>query len=231
MKKVIALVSVTTLFSLPVQAELFGTVDGRSADVASQSQMAIELHANQGSEDFSWQGLRFNYKVSDSLVVFADYAKSKVDKVDIGPANQVVEIGFDGNAMGGGFVLGLQDLVSGFDTSITGSYHVAKMPDTGGVTFNNQPTEIDLEMTTMSARILVSPQEALTASGMFWYASAGYSTLEGKIVGPQELELDDVAGATFGLGLVMPLSAGEVFLGYESVDGDRIAGGGFRYSF
>jgi|GEM_PF-1207708 len=214
--------------SQAAQADFMGAIDGRSSGLSDQSDLSVEINANSFGEEFQWAGMRVNYKVSDSLAVFADVSKVEAGTV---PLNDVLTSDYAGQAFGAGVVFEMNDMLSGFNTSFKGSYHTATLPDVSELTYQGQPTETDLELGAISAKFLLSPTEPLLDNGLSWYAALGYSKIETKIAGPEDLEFEDVAGFTGAAGLVLPLSFGDMYLGVETLDGERLAGGGIRFAF
>lgn len=224
--------AVATLLTLPfaqqVHADVMGSVDGRSADLSTQADLSVEVNANQFAKEFDWQGLRVNYKVNDGLVVFADAAKLNASDVPI----DTITANFEGQSFGGGFIYNVPELLSGYSTAVIASYHSGKMPDKEDLTLGGQPTTFDLEVSAMTARLLISPEQPALDNGLNWYASLGYSKIEGGLkTRGADFEFEDLTGFAGGVGIVMPFSFGEGFLGFESHDGENLMGGGIRYAF
>ena len=224
-------VAAAVLIALPitqqVQADFLGALDGRGANLSEQADMAIEVNHNS-TGDYDWSGLRINHKVNDDLIVFADASKVAAKDLEI---RETVKEKFDGQAFGGGFVYYMPDLLSGYQTSLKGAYHTGTLPDSGGLTFDGAAAKFDHKITSMSAKMLISPEGVLLDNGTTWYASVGYSKIDRKVTGPVTLEFESESGLSAGIGLVMPLSFGEAYIGVESIGGPRIAGAGIRYTF
>lgn len=221
---------VAALFiALPAQADFLGAVDGRAADLDASAEMSVEV--NYSSMDISgvkstWSGVRGNYKYNENIIVFADAIQLKLKSV---PIVSNLELDHEGTGFGGGVIYQVPDLLDGYNTSFKGTYHTIKTADTVDLNINGNARESQIEMTSMAAKLLVSPLEKMSNGGT-WYASAGYSSgttnvlllVDGK---------DDSSGFTAGAGFVMPLSFGEVYGGAEYIEGNSQFGAGFRYSF
>jgi len=219
------------LLSLPVQADVFGTVDGRSADLSSHSQMSVELNTNSFAKEFKWNGARVNYKVSDSMVVFGDFAAVKATDIELEDKSTIES---DGNAYGGGLIMNFPSMVDGYNTSLKASYHTGKLEGKEDVrnTVTGQQGKLNLNSKIMNANLLISPEQPMSDTGMTWYATLGFGKMESKMEGVGRTQtLIDLSGAIAGVGIVYPVSMGELFVGYENFDGKTAAGGGFRYSF
>lgn len=214
--------------SQTAHAGFMGAVEGRSSGLGNQSGIAVELNANSFGEEFQWVGLRASYKVGDSFVVFADVSKLEASAV---PLAENFNADYEGQAFGGGFIFQAPMVMAGIQASITGSYHTGKLPDVTSVFLDGVPTETELELKSMSAKFLLSPAEPLLSNGLNVYVALGYSRVETAVAGPKPLEFENLAGFTGGVGLVLPLGFGDAYLGVESIDGDRLAGGGVRFSF
>jgi len=214
--------------SQQVQASFLGAVDGRGADLSAQANIAVEVNSNTFDDDSSWTGLRFNYKVNDGLVLFADASRLSVDDVPL----DTITVNYDGQSFGAGFVYQLSSFFGGFDTSISASIHTADIGDTDDLTFGGVPFDTNLELTVINANLLFSPQKPLLDNGLSWYASVGYSQIDAEIAADGfESIKGDTGGFAGGIGLYLPVSLGELYLGVESIDGDQLAGAGFRYGF
>lgn len=223
-----AAIVIALSISQAAQADFMGAIDGRSSGLGDQADLSVEINANSFGKEFKWAGLRVNYKVGDALVVFADASKLEAGTV---PLNETVTGDYEGAAFGAGIVFEMNDLLSGFNTSFKGSYHAATLPDISELTFDGAPAETDLELGAISAKFLLSPTEPLLDNGLSWYAALGYSKIETKIAGPEDLEFEALAGFSGAAGLVLPLSFGDMYVGIETLDGERLAGGGIRFAF
>lgn len=220
------------VIALPIaqtaQADFMGTVDGHGTGQSDQTDLSVEVNANAFGQEFQWAGLRVNYKVNESLVVFAD--ASKLDATDV-PLTETVTAAYEGQAFGAGFVYQMNDVLAGYKTSVKGAYHTAKLPDVSDLEFAGARVDTDLELTSLDAKFLLTPNEPFMDNGLSWYAALGYSKIETMISGPENIEFEDLAGFSAGAGIVMPLSFGDAYVGIESIDGERLAGGGIRFAF
>jgi len=209
-KRLALVATLAALSAGSAHAELFGLLNGRSADPSTMSPLAVEAGIMTGG-DFQNIGARVNYSVSPQLTVFGDFGLAEVD-AGIGSDA-------DGNAFGGGlfFFLGDQQFLPQFDVAGKISYHIASL-EFGGT---------DVDYNNLSLGALLSSPEPFTEGGLKWYANAGFNRIDADI---------DVAGfgsesdteILLGGGVVLPLGPGEVYGGVDLVDSIQF-GAGFRY--
>lgn len=209
-KRLALVATLAALSAGSAHAELFGLLNGRSADPSSMSPLSVEAGIVTGG-DFQNIGARVNYLVSPRLTVFGDFGLSEVD-AGIGADA-------DGNAFGGGafFFLGDQQFLPQYDIGAKISYHIANL-EFGGT---------DVDYNNLSIEGILSSPEPLTPGGLRWYANAGFNRIDADI---------DVVGfgsesdteLLLGGGVVLPLGPGEVYGGVDLIDEIQF-GAGFRY--
>ena len=207
-KRLALVATLAALSAGSAHAELFGLLNGRSADPSSMSPLSVEAGIVTGG-DFQNIGARVNYLVSPQLTVFGDFGLAEVDA------------GFgaepDGNAFGAGlfFFLGDQQFLPQFDVAAKISYHIA----------NLEFRSIDFDYNVLSLEGLISSPEPFTAGGLSWYANAGLNRLDADVDGGRG---DDDTELLLGGGVVLPLGPGEVYGGVDLIDEIQF-GAGFRY--
>lgn len=204
MKKVtLALAVAVALASSQVSAELFSVASGRSANVANYSQLSVEGGVQVGDLDF--YGARGTFKLSDRLAAYGDLGIADFDYGD------------DGFAFGGGVVYTLSGLMSGVDTAVNGSFHLASGDD--------------VDYTAFAVRGLFSGDIPTQDVTMNWYASLGLEFLsyEAEVCGFGSCVSADDSDTelAFGGGVVLPIGPGEAYGGLEYVD-DMMLAVGYR---
>lgn len=117
----------------------------------------------------------------------------------------------DGTSFGVGLFYQLEGLFANADTAIKGSYHSAKLGSG-----RNKET-----VSAITVDLIASGREPLSDNGMEWYGQIGFNRLKGDAGSDTELG--------FGGGLILPVSAGEVYFGVEHID-ELFFGIGFRYN-
>lgn len=216
----VALAAALCLSSLSVQADIFGTLSGRSADPANNPQFSVEGSFTT-SGDYQNIGARVNYGVNDALSVYGDFGITEFGGFGSAP---------DGNSFGAGLFYHLPNLSSAsadYDFAVQGSFHVAGLETAG----------IDFDYTALAANLLVSPKTALNPeSGLNWYANAGFTRLAVDIGFPANEFGFDFGGSDssfelqLGGGIYMPMGPGTLYAGADLID-EFIFGAGYRYGF
>lgn len=208
-KRLALVATLAALSAGSAHAELFGLLNGRSADPASIAPLSVEGGIVTGG-DFQNIGARVNYQVSPQLTVFGDFGLAEVD------AGFGVEP--DGNAFGAGlfFFLGDQQFLPQFDIAGKISYHVA----------NLEFRSTDFDYNVLSIEGLLSSPEPLTAGGLRWYTNAGFNRLDTDV--DTERGGDDDTELLLGGGVILPLGPGEVYGGVDLIDEIQF-GAGYRY--
>ncbi len=199
MRKLILTATLLLVFIAPAHAEYFGLPNGRSALLSTTPDLSIEAglgSGDLGAADYDHFGLRVNYRVTPGIIAFADIGTG-----DIGA--------FSGTPFGVGFFYQLQDLISNMDSSLKFSYHDGTF-DFGG---------FDLSVDVISLELLVSGREALSDSGLKWYANVGFHRISSG-------QTDNELG--FGGGVILPVPNGEAYFGLDFIDGTTF-GLGYRY--
>jgi len=238
----VALLICTTLASPITQAEIFGSLIGRTASFAAHPQITVEAALSNGefeSADYQRMGVRLNYQYTSEIVLFGDVGKSKLE------SESETAIGFGAFYSLGKSILGSED------SALKVSAHQAKFSSYssgGGLRQVCRPsTNIhnDIIDTTAPLDCSAVPSgsggssgggdvrniafELLISGGLTklmpddnasWYANAGLQMLSG------DLADDRIFG--IGAGIVLPLGASEVYAGFEVAD-ETFIGLGYRY--
>lgn len=205
LKALSALTVAATLLVSNAQAEFFGLPNGRSANPGSIPDLSVELGfmtGDLGDEDFQNIGARVNYHVSSEIVVVGDIGVSEFGRAD-------------GNPVGLGilYYLSRQRISQRLDIAAKASYHSGQYSAGGN----------DVDLSGLSLEALVSGKTPLASNGLGWYANFGYHRLT---VDADNSDSSNELGA--GAGLVLPIGAGETYLGVDFID-ETTFGLGFRY--
>ncbi len=188
------------------QAEYFGLMNGRTADLRDMSDMSVDVGIMNGDffdADYDLIGARFNYRLVPGLIGYAGLGLTDIDQ-------------FDGTSIGFGIYYQLQDLIASLDSSIKASYHTLDVSRSG---FR------DVDLSGISVELLVSGKEPISDNGLSWYASAGIHRLSRKTSG---FSGDTDTEPGFGGGILLPVGPGTVFAGLEHID-EVVLGVGFRF--
>lgn len=186
--------------SIPATAEVYGLMNGRSANLSTLDDLSVEggfITGDQRFGNYDHFGARVNYRLVPGLMIYGDLGIS--------------EYGFrfggssDGAAFGLGVFYQLRDLFSFADSSAKVSYHKV-----GG----------DIDQNAIVVELLISGLDPITDSGLNWYANTGIHRFSGN---GSDTELG------IGGGVFMPLGPGEIYAGADFID-EIIFGLGFRYS-
>ena len=193
-------------------AQLLGVDTARSANVSEYSQYSIEGAVELGEADLF--GARAGMNVGNGLAVFGNLGLLGIDGADS-------EL-----AYGGGVIYEIEQLIEGFDTAITGSFHRVSY-DAG---YNS-----DVTFSSLTVRGLVSaPLDVEFNYPLTWYASAGFERLTAKFeacfLGNCANESNSDIEVAFGGGVIADIEQGEVFVGADYVDGFTVTAG-YRHSF
>lgn len=195
----VALLTVNT-----AHAEIFGLLNGRSADPSALPDLSVEAGVQFG--DFQNFGARVNYKLNESVVVFGDFGLSEFGVLD-------------GTTFGFGafFHLADQRFLENADMAAKASYH------RGTFDFDGFGGNFDFDLSNISLEVLFSGKEPLSDNGMKWYANGGLNLLDTDDFGSGSTEI------LLGGGVFLPVGTnGEAYAGIDFVD-EIAFGAGFRY--
>lgn len=199
----------------PVSADILGLVNGRSANLDNMEDMSVEGGANFSSDVTNFAG-RFNYKLSQDLLLFGDLGMYNEESDFFG-----FKVEADGIVFGVGayYYLRSVELLENTDFAVKGSYH------TGSLEFKNCSTGCEFDTSEIAIEGIISgDQVASTSFG--WYANVGLHIVGAKADG----ESTDDKELLIGGGVVGPLSFGDWYAGVDLVDG-VLFGAGVRYNF
>ncbi len=184
-------------------AEYLGLPYGRSADISSHAELAVEGGVQLGDIDNFMA--RASLKLNDRLSLYGDLGFSDADH----------SVGSDsGVSFGGGAVFGLGQLAEGVDFGGLASLHLAS---TG-----------DLDWTDLAFRVIASGELPVQDIKAAWYGSLGIEFLDVSVDNCRICDADDTEFA-FGGGIIYPIGPGEAYGGLDYVD-DLTIGGGYRIS-
>ena len=221
----LAAVSVTPT----AQAEYFGQLSGRTADLSAQSGLSVGVGLSQGDfgvNDYRNLSARVNYAINPSLHVFGDFGMTALGSAD-DPA-----IGF-GALYSADAILG--QFVPNLHTAFKGSYHTVTL-DGGGSGFspffnNVGPSGIgefipltfsgggSTDIDALSLEVLFSGKRTI-GNGINWYGNVGIHNLDAGARSTTEFGL--------GGGLTRNFNFGDGYIGVDMID-ELIYGIGFRY--
>jgi len=208
MKRVILGLSLICL-SAASQADVFGLVNGRTADIQSEPQMTVEGGISLQS-DFNTIGGKVNFKVAPDMLIYGGLAN--VD-ADFGGS----EIGF-----GGGVVYQLsQSFVAGMDMAVKGSYHMWGSDQSTGF------GKVSVDTSDLGFELLFSPQDQSMAQGVKIFGMVGLHRLDSEVSGGGFKTSDDSMELALGGGASMLLGPGEAYAAIELID-EIFIGAGYR---
>ena len=191
-------------FSMSIQADTLGPLDGRSPDPREMSKMSVEVgYVSEG--DFSTIAGRFNYQLSPLLTLYGDFGLVEVSD------------NADGNAFGIGarYYLANQRIVPALDLAVRASFHMSSVESGAG-------SESDLSE--MSFAVHIGGKEAISSSSIKWYSLLSFNRLSVDTAGADENDFEIGIGA----GVYMSLGPGEVYVGLENID-EMYFGIGYRH--
>ncbi|ASJ75546.1 hypothetical protein [Granulosicoccus antarcticus] len=204
-QSLLTLVFAASLMVSNVQAEFMGLPSGRSASPANMSDLTVELGFMTGDladNDFQNIGARVNFRLSPEVVLIGDIGVSEFGNRD-------------GNPVGLGllYFLSRQRISDKLDIAAKASYHTGEY-SVGGT---------DTDLSGLSLEALLSGKNPLADSGLGWYANFGYHLLRVKSGSSDSSNEIGIGG-----GLVLPIAAGEAYVGVDLID-EVTFGLGFRY--
>lgn len=188
------------------QADVYGLVNGRTADVRSEPQTTAELGISLEG-DLTTLGGQVNFKVSPDSLIYATIANVDADN------------GGDDLAFGGGVVYQIdQNMLSGVKTAIKGSYHLWDY-SSGGFSFDASDFGVEL---------IVSPEEQNLINGANVFAMVGLHRLAAdSALAGGGTSSNSSTELAFGAGVSMGMGAGEAYAAVEFID-ELFIGAGFR---
>lgn len=195
-------------------AELFGLLNGRSADLSRAPDRSFEAGATLAEvddADVEHFGGRFNYKFNPTTVLYGDVGQSNVED-------------FDGLTFGLGGYWQMDGVFAGSDFAVHASYH--------RVDLDFDDSDVNLEGNTIVVEGLFSSLEPINQAGnMYFNGSIGFSRRTFKqTLGSQSSDSDTDTELTFSAGVVAETQnkTGELYAGVLYVD-DLGFGAGYRH--
>jgi len=192
--------------SFSAQAEYFGLMSGRTADLSALPATSIEFGLTMGDideADYQHFGLRYNYRVDQGFMVYGDLGQTEVGRGD-------------GNSFGAGFFYVMDGLFEGTDFAVKGNLHRVKLGKKG---------YRDLRLKGLSLEGIFSGREPFGAKkNIHWYANVGMHRLSSDAGGDDNTETE----FGFGGGIVIPSKSGQLFTGIDFID-ELTFGAGYRY--
>lgn len=204
-KKIVGItIALLGMAAQPVMADIYGLANGRSANMDNMAGMSVEGGINLEG-DITTYALRFNFKASPDLMVFAD-----VGQVDFDNA--------DGTGFGAGAFYQLRNvqLLQNTDFAVKGSYHTVSVGEGG----------FDIDLGEIAIEGLISGDQ-LGNTNMGWYGNIGMHILSvdfGRFGGD-----DDSNELAFGGGVVGSLAFGDWYAGIDFID-EMFLVAGIRYN-
>ena len=201
---------VAFVFSMSLNADTLGPLDGRSAKPGQAKEMSVELGYVTES-DFTNIAVRVNYQYSAPVTLYADFGL-----VDLGSA--------DGSALGFGvrYHLPKQRILPTLDASVRASYH------SGSVDFSNFGSSTDIDLSEFSVALHLGGKEAFHETGMKWYGVVSFNRVSTDSTIGQFSSSNSDSEIGFGGGVYMPFGPGEAYAGIEIID-DLFFGLGYRH--
>jgi len=185
---------------------------------ASNVPMANSLNANFAGIGF---GGGFLFAVPDTFNAFdvafkASYHASVIEGVD-------ATVDVDEPSYGG-------------EPSYSGENNL--MPSGSVQIKSSSPTERALDQSQWSAALIFSPIDPIYENGLSWYSTLGYVSTSARtktrmlnLNVNRSVDYQQTKGFALGLGIVQPISYGQLYAGFEWLAGDPLIGAGFRYAF
>jgi len=196
-------------------AELFGLLNGRTADISRAPDRSVEAGAVFGEyedADYEYFGARFNYKFSPTTVFYGDLGQSSWDD----------PLDADGTTFGAGGYWQMDGVVQTYDFAVHASFHRIDLD------FNDFTNGVSGNVIVIEG-LFSSKQPINEAGTMYFNGSIGLSRVDTKRTrvndsGNTENEI------TFSAGVVVETQskAGEFYAGVLYVD-DLGFGAGYRH--
>lgn len=228
------LLNIALIISSSAQAEFMGLIPGASANIPNHSNASIELGTSWYTNDLQWSTVRFNFKPSESVVLYADYAALNVNRL---PTSANSASNFPGYGVGGGILFSVPDVFRSFDVAFNGSYHasVARSKTDGSATFARIT---DLQQWQLNAHLVISPIDPIYENGLYWYSSFGYVSTGAQVSQEQghnnvtlPVRYQQKNGAAIGAGIVLPLRRWSIYGGAAWLSNHPLLSSGIRYDF
>jgi hypothetical protein len=192
--------------SFSAQAEYFGLMSGRSADLPKLPDTSIELGITMGDfgeADYQYFGLRYNYRMQPGFMVYGDVGQAELES-------------FDGNNFGIGFFYVMEGIFEGTDFALKGNIHRATLKARGSR---------DVDLNGMGLEGVFSGREPFGANNnIHWYGNVGVHRISQK---QGSASISDTEFG-FGGGIVMPSKSGQLFAGIDFID-EITFGAGYRH--
>lgn len=189
------------ILAMPAQAEYFGTLNGRSANLDTAGNISVEgafITGDFGAASYQNMVARINYKASPLLVIFGDFGLTEIED-------------FDGNSFGIGAFYMIEGMTQSVDLAAKFSFHKSSV----------ERNNFEIDYDAISVEALFSGKDGLGANGdLGWYANIGMHRLSNDSNSETEFG--------FGGGLTMPLASGELFGGLDLID-EITFGIGYRH--
>lgn len=195
-------------------AELFGLLNGRSADLSRAPDRSFEAGVGlyeYDESDFEHFGARFNYKLNPATIIYGDVGQSSVDF-----GNEA-----DGITFGLGGFWQMDGLSAGTDFAVHASFHLFDLDIDG---FSNA-----LEGNTIVVEGLFSSKEPINAAGsMYFNGSIGFVRIDSEFTNTNNSDTETELTFSGGIVLETQGKTGEFYGGLLYVD-DIGFGAGYRH--
>ncbi|MEE9320025.1 MAG: hypothetical protein V3U76_06225 [Granulosicoccus sp.] len=195
------------LLSYSAQAEFFGLMSGRSADLSKLPDTSVEFGAvlgDLGDADYQYFGLRYNYRIDPGMMVYGDVGQTEIEDGD-------------GLAFGFGFFYVVDGVLENTDLALKGSFHRLKTEESGD--------SRDDKYQGLAIEAVFSGRSPFGAKkNLNWYANIGMHRISVDFGGSDDSETE----LGFGGGIIVPTDSGQYFAGIDLID-EMIFGAGYRY--
>lgn len=217
-------------------AEMLGSVLARSADLARQPAVSVEVSGSWYTRQMHWYGLRFNFTPSNAVSVYVDVARTKLLGL---PVSRQHDVDVAGNGFGFGVLVPIQDRLNSVDLAIRATHHELELNDFAASSLpmaNVSQAALQRFLTRQSIiDVLISPIDPFFENGVFWYATLGYVSTRSisnapNATFPSNTRYRDKTGLAAGLGLVIPRRRFDLLAGVEILAGDPLLTIGLRIS-
>ncbi len=222
---------------LPVSAELMGMVPGRSAYLATEPNLSVDVGANWYTNQLQWVGSRINFKPSPRVVTYLDVSVLGATGLETDNSRLA---DFLGAGYGGGIMFAVPDFFVAYDVAFYATYHSSVIDEfefdpTSSGTAGTSAVRQSLQQSQWSAAFLLSPLDPLFESGTSWYSSLGFVSTSARTKAEASSSASSVDyqqknGVAFGLGIFKPIRNGRLFAGFEWLVDNPLVGVGASYS-
>jgi len=213
-------------------ADVTGLSFGRSANIPKHNSSSVEFGIGHFTDQLNWAVARLNYKPASDLSLYVDLASIRISRL---PLNATQFASFNGSSVGAGIVFGINDFLNSYDLAFKVSLHSLSGSFKHYLPASQPHANAKFIQQHTSAALVFSPIDPLLENGLSWFASGGVvkgaahvRSSDESLSTEQQIHYKKLHGVSSGIGLVLPVAHGQIFVGFEVVGSNPLVSAAIR---